>query len=788
MRLMRDWIWFVCLALGSALSAWALPAVTVLVDGQAEVAPVPRALWEGQHMAFSLRLLKSHELELLRYIPIRLVRTHDSDISLDLISLGPGTYDFTPLDRFLDDLIELSASETSPGLLMNLEFTPRWLAEDACPERAPRYNRPKDWGLWAQVVEDTVRHIRQRAPGIDRYYEVWNEPNTQKDGFWMPCEPDPLFARQQYFRLYKEAALAVQRADPDAQVGGPNITLDDDDEIVADWMTSFLDYCQDNAVPLHFVSYHRYDGATPRIDTEDALSVRRWLAERNLPDVEILNTEWSLFGGLAPPSAAAEAMYGAVIPARVFSMSKGGVNRSVYSAEPLPTQELILPDEQVRPTYNVFRMLDVLKGIAVAAESDGLDDDGTGVGVFAASDRAENALAILIWNYRYTAFTAPPATINLDVRRLPDYLRRTPLTYRRYLVDATTSNWMAASSQDHLQEVEAGALPPSSNFTAGLTLEPNAVTLLVLCRQDGACPDLFSPGDYLGPAISSVFVDAIAFDSATVTWSTDRAATSKVEYGTSLDYALGTGTNTTLTTEHTMMLKDLAPNTTYYFRVVSVDSAGRQSTSEDWWFFKTPARGHITWVFKPTDNTYTDDQVCNKNPELSFSTARLLGVRHTSQRAFLRFDVGSIANNGSVTAAELCLFAVDYGDHGGVLYQTRETNWRESDVNCFWQPRLVNPPLGSGSNQVANGFTYCFTVTPAVLRDGIFSFAITQPLPWAKVAYTSTRHGYNPPPMLFVTVSEQEVVAKAAFKCTALDELKSRVSMPSGRYGGRARP
>jgi hypothetical protein len=745
-------VWLLCLVLGSVLPVWAQPEVTVGIDGQDERAPVPKGLWEGQHLAFSARLLKRHERELLRYIPIRQVRTHDSDPSLDQISLGPGVYDFAVLDQFLDDLKELGDSGTAPGLFMNLEFTPRWLADAAaCSRPAPRYNRPRDWGLWALMVEDTVRHIRQRAPDIERYYEVWNEPNMEV--FWMPCESNRSVARQEYFRLYQETALAVRRADPDAKVGGPAIALYDEGMIAASWIPSFLDYCRDNALPIHFVSYHRYEDEAPRLDTQDGSSVRGWLRERRMENVQILNTEWNLYGGLDPASARDAAAYSAAIPARVLSMYKGTVDRSVYFSAPGAPQPLILPDERVHTTYNVFRMLGVLKGALVLADSDGLEDNGTGVGVLAAANRAEGTFAVLIWNYRYTDFSAPSAMVNLNVRSLPDFLRNRPLAYRRYLVDADTSNWLADPARDHLQQVEARGLAGSSSYADSLALQPNAVTLLLFCRQDGSCPDLSSPADQLGPVIRSVFVDWITADSATVTWTTSRPATSKVEYGTSLEYGLETDMESDLVTEHTVVLRDLAPNTRYYVRVVSADSAERQTESEDWWSFTTPGPGRRTRVFKPTDNTYVDDRFCAANPDVHFHTSAILSVRHTSARSFLRFDLSSIADNGDVKAqaAELRLFAVDYGDSGSRLYQTQETGWQETEVNCHWQPRPQRP-LASLSGVVATGSAYRFTITDAVPQGSVFSFVLDQSLPWAKIAYSSTRHPHGPPPMLFVTV------------------------------------
>ena len=60
---------------------------------------------------------------------------------------------------------------------------------------------------------------------------------------------------------------------------------------------------------------------------------------------------------------------------------------------------------------------------------------------------------------------------------------------------------------------------------------------------------------------------------ATVTWTTDEPATSRVDYGTSAGSLTLNVADPALVTSHTLQLTGLAPNTTYYFRVTSADGA-----------------------------------------------------------------------------------------------------------------------------------------------------------------------------------------------------------------------
>ena len=68
---------------------------------------------------------------------------------------------------------------------------------------------------------------------------------------------------------------------------------------------------------------------------------------------------------------------------------------------------------------------------------------------------------------------------------------------------------------------------------------------------------------------------------ATVTWTTNVAADTQLEYGTTTAYGATTPLDTALTVTHSATLTGLAPRTTYHYRVLSRDYAGRQTVSAD---------------------------------------------------------------------------------------------------------------------------------------------------------------------------------------------------------------
>ena len=80
------------------------------------------------------------------------------------------------------------------------------------------------------------------------------------------------------------------------------------------------------------------------------------------------------------------------------------------------------------------------------------------------------------------------------------------------------------------------------------------------------------------PNISNIQT-AVTSNTATITWTTDEAASSQVNYGVTTTYSSSSTLNTTLSTSHSVTLTNLMPGTTYNFDVVSSNVNGLSSTS-----------------------------------------------------------------------------------------------------------------------------------------------------------------------------------------------------------------
>ena len=76
--------------------------------------------------------------------------------------------------------------------------------------------------------------------------------------------------------------------------------------------------------------------------------------------------------------------------------------------------------------------------------------------------------------------------------------------------------------------------------------------------------------------------------SATVVWHTTNPATSRVEYGTSEAYGFMSSETSSLTTEHSVTLESLSPETEYHFRALSVDGYLQEGSSPDLTFRTWP--------------------------------------------------------------------------------------------------------------------------------------------------------------------------------------------------------
>jgi len=114
------------------------------------------------------------------------------------------------------------------------------------------------------------------------------------------------------------------------------------------------------------------------------------------------------------------------------------------------------------------------------------------------------------------------------------------------------------------------------------------------------------------PVISNI--NAVPTDTgAAITWDTDEAATSRVDYGPTAAYENGFQEDTALITSHSVVLTGLTPGTVYHYKVTSADGTGNSSNSLDLTFTTTIAGQQIHYAFEEGSGTIANDSSGNGN-------------------------------------------------------------------------------------------------------------------------------------------------------------------------------
>jgi type VI protein secretion system component Hcp len=167
-----------------------------------------------------------------------------------------------------------------------------------------------------------------------------------------------------------------------------------------------------------------------------------------------------------------------------------------------------------------------------------------------------------------------------------------------------TVNWTTNEAAD--SQVEYGATTAYGSTTGldttkvtghsnGLTgLTANSIYHYRVKSRDAA-GNLATSGDSVfttapdttGPTITGVTSSGVTVNSATITWTTNEAADTQVEYGTSTSYGTTTNVAPALVTSHSQALSGLTASTLYHYRAISKDGAGNLTTSADFTFTTT---------------------------------------------------------------------------------------------------------------------------------------------------------------------------------------------------------
>ena len=240
---------------------------------------------------------------------------------------GKITYNWQYIDDLFDRMLAINVRP-----FIELSFFPDIIAADNSKTqfwwKANITPDNENFGMWSDLVQAFTQHCVDRY-GIDEvltwYFEVWNEANLDR-GFWDGT-------KSQYFELYKQSVLAVRSVDARLKVGGPSTSnfvpdarFDGEREdrrgfeeaFSTDnintlewhgvWIEDFLKYCEQEKLPVDFISCHPYPtdyaldpntgkgvGLTRYAQStrEDLEWLQKTIGNSAFPDVEIHLTEWN---------------------------------------------------------------------------------------------------------------------------------------------------------------------------------------------------------------------------------------------------------------------------------------------------------------------------------------------------------------------------------------------------------------------------------------------------------------------------------------------------------------
>ena len=144
------------------------------------------------------------------------------------------------------------------------------------------------------------------------------------------------------------------------------------------------------------------------------------------------------------------------------------------------------------------------------------------------------------------------------------------------------------------------------------------------------------PPDTTPPVIKDVSPLSATETGAVIIWTTNEPGSSQVEYGETTEYGL-TASSDELTTDHSITLTGLEPNTAYHYQVKSKDNAGNEASSAD-----------NTFVTTQEKSSYSLELQSLEWGRLTKGTAYDMGVSPVEVRNYL-FVKGALQNKSQAT-------------------------------------------------------------------------------------------------------------------------------------------
>ena len=132
--------------------------------------------------------------------------------------------------------------------------TPNALYDKQCAYSNYWKYPPKDLEKWGEICGEIAAHYAAKSWPLAAN-EIWNEPD------WFDYSTNSMAfyggTWEEYLQIYKYAALGIRKANPYANVGG--LSLATFSTAVEDGKVhEFLEFVEEEELPLDFISYHSY--------------------------------------------------------------------------------------------------------------------------------------------------------------------------------------------------------------------------------------------------------------------------------------------------------------------------------------------------------------------------------------------------------------------------------------------------------------------------------------------------------------------------------------------------
>ncbi|HTI69820.1 MAG TPA: phosphodiester glycosidase family protein [Candidatus Limnocylindria bacterium] len=173
-------------------------------------------------------------------------------------------------------------------------------------------------------------------------------------------------------------------------------------------------------------------------------------------------------------------------------------------------------------------------------------------------------------------------------------------------------------------------------------------------------------------------------DAATILWTTTSPSTSQVEYGTTPGFGLSTALNTTLVTNHAVLLTNLLPNTGYYFRAHSSIGANAYASSN---------------LFFTTSNYVTTNLVVDFPSTWKYTVANLDGLNWTDRTYNDSLWEGS---GQGLLLVDLRGLNPDIQPQGASL--PTDPGTQEPYITYYFRTHFDLPSVSSGTSIVLTGY------------------------------------------------------------------------------------